>query len=316
MPEHKTRLAIICPVFNEQLMVSTFVDSIKPVLRSLAPKGISPCLVFVDDGSEDQTATEISALLNGDLDIKLIQLSRNFGKEAALSAGIDYAVQQEFDGVILIDVDLQDPVEEIPNMVVAWQEGSDVVLMQRVDRSEDTFFKRNSAKLYYGLFNALSEHKIVENVGDYRLIDYKVAKELTKLEERNRVMKSLIPWVGFQTKILPYKRKSRHAGQTSFNVARLSDLAINSITSHSTKLLRLWGLMGILMFLASVGFAAKIILEKMFFGIEVPGYASLVVITTLIGGVNMLGLAVIGEYVGRIYLESKRRPLYVIKSIS
>jgi Glycosyltransferases involved in cell wall biogenesis len=297
-------------------MVSVFVAAIQPVFDALTATNVSPTLVFVDDGSSDNTSDEVGKLASLNDHIRLIELSRNFGKEAALSAGIDYAVGQKFDGIILIDVDLQDPVEEIPNMVEAWEEGADVVLMQRVDRSEDTIFKRNSAKLYYRLFNALSEHKIVENVGDYRLIDKKVARELTKLEERNRVMKSLIPWVGFETKILPYKRKSRHAGKTSFNVIGLSNLAINSITSHSTTLLRLWGLMGILMFLASLAFAVKIIFEKMIFGIEVPGYASLVVITTLIGGVNMLGLAVIGEYVGRIYLESKRRPLYVIKSIS
>ncbi len=257
MAKSARTLAVICPVFNEQEMVSVFVAAIQPVFDALTATNVSPTLVFVDDGSSDNTSDEVGKLASLNDHIRLIELSRNFGKEAALSAGIDYAVGQEFDGLILIDVDLQDPVEEIPNMVEAWKEGADVVLMQRVDRSEDTIFKRNSAKLYYRLFNALSEHKIVENVGDYRLIDKKVARELTKLEERNRVMKSLIPWVGFETKILPYKRKSRHAGKTSFNVIGLSNLAINSITSHSTTLLRLWGLMGILMFLASLAFASN-----------------------------------------------------------
>lgn len=308
-------LAIICPVFNEQEMVSVFVSAIQPIFTELLEMNLAPVLVFIDDGSSDNTSNEARELAINNKNIRVIELSRNFGKEAALSAGIDYAVSMEFDGIILIDVDLQDPVEEIPNMVKAWQKGADVVLMQRVDRSEDTIFKRTSAKLYYRLFNALSEHKIVENVGDYRLIDKNVARELVKLQERNRVMKSLIPWIGFETKILPYKRQSRYAGKSSFNVLGLSNLAINSITSHSTTLLRLWGLIGMVMFLASLAFAFKIVFEKMIYGIEVQGYASLVVIITLIGGVNMLGLAVIGEYVGRIYLESKRRPLYVIKSI-
>lgn len=268
--------------------------------------------IFIDDGSTDTTLARLRQLVASGMPVKIIELSRNFGKEAALSAGIDHA---EGDAVIPIDVDLQDPPHVIADMITQWEDGWEVVLAQRSDRSTDTLAKSGSASLFYWLHNRFSSPLIPANCGDFRLMDRVVITALRRLPENQRFMKGLFAWVGFRTTAVSYVRETRVAGQSKFNLIRLLDFAIQGFTSFSLAPLRLWHVFGLLASLLSVVFATFIVVRVLVYGIDVPGYASLMTVVLFLGGLQLIGIGVLGEYLGRSYFESKRRPAYIVRKI-
>jgi glycosyltransferase involved in cell wall biosynthesis len=242
----------------------------------------------------------------------IIELSRNFGKEAALTAGINFL---DHDACIILDADLQDPPVHIYEMVKIWKQGFEIVSLRRCNRSSDNLFKRYSSKYFYYIFNMLSDLKIPNNVGDSRLIDRCVVDSLKKLPENNRFMKGLFAWVGFNTYIIDIKRDARSIGNSKMNIFNLLLLAINAITSFSTGLLRFWMYFGFCVSVISFALGSYIFLRYLFVGVELPGYSSIAVILLFVSGIQMIGIGLIGEYIGRIYIESKHRPSYIIKKI-
>ena len=242
--------------------------------------------------------------------IRIINFSRNFGKEAALTAGLDKA---RGEAAIPIDVDLQDPPELIKELVARWREGYDVVLAKRADRTSDSFAKRVSADLFYKLNGKISNVDIPNNVGDFRLMSKRVVEALNQLPENQRFMKGLFAWVGFKTVVIEYVREKREAGQSSFNGWKLWNFALDGITSFSTLPLRIWLYIGALVSFLSFLYGSFIILKTLIFGVDLPGYASLAVIMLFLGGIQLIGIGILGEYIGRIYSESKRRPSYIIE---
>ena len=302
-------ISLVCPVFNEESVVQQFLTGVSKVLSAIDDDSE---IVFVNDGSTDDTFFQFqnSKEIYPGITIKVIDLSRNFGKEAALSAGIDFA---SGDAVIPIDVDLQDPPELIHDMIKRWKQGYDVVLAKRTDRSSDTLSKRTTASWFYKLHNKIAHTPIPENVGDFRLMDRKVVEVLKQLPEKQRFMKGLFAWVGFKTTELEYTRQERTAGETSFNSWRLWNLAIEGITGFSTVPLRVWSYLGVVISLLSFLYGSFIIIKTLILGIDVPGYASILTVVLFLGGVQLIGLGVLGEYIGRIYLETKSRPLYIVR---
>lgn len=302
------KISLIIPVYNEEAAIPIFYNAIKNA-GFLKPYNIE--MIFINDGSRDQTENLINMLENSDSSVKALSFTRNFGKEPALFAGLEHA---EGDAVIPIDVDLQDPIEIIPELIQKWQEGFDVVLAKRVDRSSDSALKRKSAELFYKLHNKISQPKIEENVGDFRLMSREVIENIKQLPERNLFMKGVLSWVGGKTTIVEYTRAERSAGDTKFNGWKLWNLALEGITSFSTAPLRIWTYLGF--FVASFAFiyGVYMMLDKLFFGNPVPGYPSLLVSILFLGGIQLIGIGVLGEYIGRIYIETKQRPKFILKS--
>jgi glycosyltransferase involved in cell wall biosynthesis len=241
-----------------------------------------------------------------------VDLSRNFGKEAALSAGLDFATG---DAVIPMDADLQDPPELIPQMIARWLTGTPVVLAVREDRSSDGWLKRSTSAAFYAVHNRLADTPIPPNAGDFRLIDRSVADVIRALPERQRFMKGLLSWAGFPTEALSYTRPPRASGRTKWNYAKLMNLAVEGITSFSTAPLRVSTVLGAVFALVSMLYGVFIMVRTMVFGVDLPGYASVFVAVAFMGGVQLLSLGVLGEYVGRIYMESKQRPVYVVRAV-
>lgn len=299
-------LSIVVPVLNEQDAVPLFVATITPVLARI---GLRHEIIFVDDGSTDQTVSVIAGLQRDDPRIRLVRLSRNFGKEAALTAGLDFS---SGDAVVPMDVDLQDPPELLIEMVARWREGFDIAFGQRVERAADTRAKRMTAGLFYRVFNAISHQHIDENAGDFRLMSRPVVNATLMLRERNRFMKGLFAWVGFKSIAIPYERPARAAGTTKFNYWKLWNFAIDGITSFSTAPLRVSTYIGGCIALIAFAYTAIIIAQTLLFGRDVPGYASLMVVTLVLGAVQLMSLGIIGEYLGRLYLETKQRPIYLV----
>ena len=301
-------LSIVVPVKNEQESIVTFVDRVASILDEVA-SGREWEILFVDDGSTDATLSMILAAHGRDSRVRALSLSRNFGKEAALSAGLDHA---RGDAVIPMDVDLQDPPEVIAEMVAQWRAGSDVVYGVRRNRSTDPLPKRLTADLYYRTHNRLCADKIPEHAGDFRLLDRKVVDVIRSLPERNRFMKGLFAWAGFKQSAVEYDRAERKSGTSKFNYWKLWTLAIDGITSASTLPLRLWSYVGALIALAAIAYACVVTARTLLFGSVVPGYASLMASILFLGGIQLLSLGVLGEYVGRILIEAKQRPIYVV----
>jgi len=295
---------------NEEEVLPLFFGRVLPVLKQL---GENFEIICVNDGSSDGTLKGLLALSKNETRIRVIDLSRNFGKEAALTCGIDHA---KGDVVIPIDADLQDPPELILEMMKLWQQGFDVVLAQRTDRLSDSLIKRKAAEWFYCLHNAISEPKMAPNVGDFRLMDRKVIEALKKLPERRRFMKGLFSWVGFRQAVIPYARESRRAGSSKFSGWRLWNFALEGITSFSTAPLRIWFYIGLMVALLAFFYGAFIVGKVVLFGRDTPGYASLITIVLFVGGLQLLGLGVLGEYMGRIYSETKRRPIYIVREDS
>lgn len=303
------KISLIIPVLNEEAVIPLFYETVR-AQTALQPYSVE--LVFVNDGSRDGTEKLITDLAKHDSLIILVNFSRNFGKEPALFAGLEYA---SGDVVIPIDVDLQDPIELIPLMLEKYHDGAEVVLAKRSDRSTDTWLKRVTAGLFYKLHNRVSSPQIEENVGDFRLLSRKAVEAVKSLPERQLFMKGVLSWVGFKTEIITYKRKKRAAGESKFNVWKLWNLAIEGLTSFSTAPLRVWSYVGAFVALLSFIYAVFIILDKLINGNAVSGYASIMTVMLFLGGIQLIGIGVLGEYLGRIYMESKERPRYIVSSV-
>lgn len=300
-------ISIIAPCYNEEETIEPFLRRIEEILTQInEPYEI----VFINDGSKDNTLNILLNAKQNFKNIRIINFSRNFGKEAALTAGLDKA---RGEAAIPIDVDLQDPPELIKELVAKWREGYDVVLAKRADRTSDSFAKRVSADLFYKLNGKISNVDIPNNVGDFRLMSKRVVEALKQLPENQRFMKGLFAWVGFKTVAIEYVREKREAGQSSFNGWKLWNFALDGITSFSTLPLRIWLYIGALVSFLSFLYGSFIILKTLIFGVDLPGYASLAVIMLFLGGIQLIGIGILGEYIGRIYSESKRRPSYIIE---
>jgi polyisoprenyl-phosphate glycosyltransferase len=302
-------LSIVVPVKNEEGGILPFVERVGAILEAIAA-GEGWEILFVDDGSTDATLASIVAANQRDPRIRALSLSRNFGKEAALSAGLDHARGA---AVIPMDVDMQDPPEVLPEMVAKWRDGYEMVFGVRRCRDSDGWAKRVTAGLYYRAHNAVSADKIPENAGDFRLLDRKVVEVIRALPERNRFMKGLFAWAGFKQAAVEYDRVERETGTTKFNYWKLWTLALDGITSASTVPLRIWSYVGASVALFAMAYAGFIAAQKLIFGNPVPGYASIMVSVLFLGGVQLISLGVLGEYVGRILTETKQRPLYVVR---
>jgi glycosyltransferase involved in cell wall biosynthesis len=303
-----TRLSLVIPFYNEGSGVSRFFNAISPVLAAVPDTSWE--IVCVDDGSTDDTLALLVAQASCDPRLVVLEFSRNFGKEAALSAGIDAATG---DAVIPMDADLQDPPELIAQMVAAWRGGAEMVLARRIDRTTAGAMTRRTAAWFYQLHNRLSTTKIPENVGDFRLMDRAVVDALKRLPERQRFMKGLFAWVGFRTVTVDYTRPVRAAGVTKFSAWSLWNFAMEGFTSFSTAPLKIWTYVGVVGALLAFCYAVFIILYTLLHGNRVPGYASLLTAVLFFGSVQLISIGVLGEYIGRIYIETKQRPGYIIR---
>ncbi len=302
-------LSVIVPVKNEEDGILPFVGRVGAILEGIAVEGGWEIL-FVDDGSTDATLGAIVAANQRDPRVRALSLSRNFGKEAALSAGLDHARGR---AVIPMDVDMQDPPEVLPEMVAKWRDGHEMVFGIRRCRASDGWAKRLTAGLYYRAHNMVSSDKIPENAGDFRLMDRKVVDVIRAMPERNRFMKGLFAWAGFNQASVEYDRVERETGTTKFNYWKLWTLALDGITSASTVPLRIWSYIGALVAVFALAYGTFLAVSTMIFGNPVPGYASIMVSVLFLGGVQLISLGVLGEYVGRILTETKQRPLYVVR---
>jgi polyisoprenyl-phosphate glycosyltransferase len=300
-------LSVVIPMYNEAQNLDHLFSEIE---ASLAEADCSWEAVCVNDGSRDDTLALLLAHHRRNPAIKIVNLSRNFGKELALSAGLAYCRGA---AVVPLDADLQDPPGLIPTMLARWREGYDVVNAVRASRSGDGFLKRLSASLFYKAYNRVADTKIPPEVGDFRLMDRKVIEVLNTLPERTRFMKGLFAWVGFRRTEVRYDRPQRGAGKTTWNFPRLINFAISGITAFSTVPLRLATWLGAGLFLFALVYIAVLLARVALFGRDTPGYASLMVTVLLFGGLNFTVLGIIGEYVGRVYEEVKRRPLFVVE---
>ncbi|HQT81741.1 MAG: glycosyltransferase [Ferrovum sp. 37-45-19] len=302
-------LSLIVPMHNEAGNIELLYERLH---RVLSPMQITWEMLCINDGSTDNTLDELLKAQLHHSQIIVIDLTRNFGKEAALSAGIDFA---KGEAAIPIDADLQDPPEIIPQMIDLWHKGFDVVLAKRKTRDGDSFVKRNTAHWFYTIINQLSEVDIPQDTGDFRLISRPVLNALKQLPERRRFMKGLFAWVGFKTAEIEYERPERHTGQTKFNYWKLWNFALEGITSFSDAPLKIASYFGILVSLLSFLYAIKIVADTLLYGNPVKGYPSLIVAILFFSGVQLIALGVIGEYLGRIYSESKQRPIYLVRNI-
>jgi glycosyltransferase involved in cell wall biosynthesis len=304
-------LSIVVPVKDEEQAIAPFIARVREVLGGVPDlAGGQFEILFIDDGSSDGTLEAIRLAHTNDVRVRAISFSRNFGKEAALTAGIEHARGA---AVVPMDVDLQDPPEVLPEMIAKWRGGFEIVYGVRNDRASDSLPKRLTADLYYRAHNWLSNDKIPEHAGDFRLLDRKVIDAIMRMPERNRFMKALFAWAGFRQTSVAYSRAPRATGTTKFRYWQLWTFALDGITSSSTVPLRVWSYVGGLVALFALAYAMFIAVRTLVFGIDVPGYASLMVSVLFLGGLQLLSLGVLGEYVGRILIETKGRPLYVIR---
>lgn len=303
-------VSLIVPVHNEEATIKPFLDAVRQAVEPLAQQGITFDFIFINDGSRDKTLDRLIEEQAAEPRIRIIDLSRNFGKEAAMTAGLDAC---NSDAAIPIDCDLQDPPNVIPLLVEKWCEGYEVVLAKRADRSSDGFLKHRSASMFYRFHNLIASQKIPHDVGDFRLMDRQVLDALRTLPERRRFMKGLFAWVGFKTATVEYVRDARIAGTSKFSGWRLWNFALEGITSFSTLPLEIWTYVGAGISAFSFVYGAFTIIKTMVFGIDVPGYASLLVSMLFLGGIQLLGIGILGQYLGRVYSEIKQRPIYIVR---
>jgi len=304
-----TRLTVIAPAYNEAGIVATFHARLTAVLDGL--DDVTAEVLYVDDGSSDGTARALHALADADPRVAVLELSRNFGKEAAMSAGLDHA---QGDWVVVIDTDLQDPPELIPALLQKAAEGYDTVYARRRLRHGETWLKRRSAQAFYRVLGRLSGRvAIPPDTGDFRLMSGRVVEALKTLREQHRFMKGIFAWVGFPAAPLDYEREPRAAGQTSFSYWRLWNFALEGITSYSTAPLRLATYFGLAVALAAFVAGLWIVAKTLIWGDPVRGYPSLMVTVLLLGGVQLVFIGILGEYLGRVFGESKQRPLYFVQ---
>lgn len=310
-------LSIIVPCYNESEVVEKFFSAMVGNNGILNNLGLNCELVFINDGSKDNTLELLKAQKEiysnkSNLDIKIVNLSRNFGKEAAMSAGFSVASGE---AIVPMDADLQHPASLIPKFVELWRQGYDVVLAKRVNRQDESALKRFCSSIFYKLNNKISEIEIPQNVGDFRLFTKKVLNAINSLPENQRFMKGIFAWVGFRSITIEYEEQERIAGSSKFNGWKLWNFALQGITGFGTLPLRIWTYIGFIVSFLAFIYASFLILRTLIMGIDLPGYASLVVIILFLGGLQLIGIGILGEYVGRIYMESKRRPPFIIDEI-
>jgi len=301
-------LSLVVPFYNEQAVLARFFARVLPELERIP--GIRFEILCVNDGSRDGTLDGLVAASEVDARVRVVDLTRNFGKEAALTAAI---FEARGDLIVPFDADLQDPPEVVARLVDKWREGYDVVLARRASRDTDSPFKRWTALVFYRIHNDIADVPIPENVGDFRLFTRSVAESLKALPESCRFMKGLFAWVGFRTAVVEYRRAARAAGASHFSGWKLWNFALEGITSFSTLPLRVWTYLGVSVALFALVRALWLVVRTLLYGVDVPGYASLATAILLLGGIQLIGIGVLGEYIGRIYLESKGRPIYLVR---
>ena len=308
-PSRPSRPAIssVVPAFNEAANLGPLLAGLTAQLAALTDRWE---VIVIDDGSRDATPAAMAPWLMQP-GVRYVRLSRNFGKEAALTAGIDKAAG---DVVLLMDADLQHPASLVPQMLDAWLRGADMVCAARASRADESWAKRLGTAIFYQLVNRNAAVPIPVDAGDFRLMDRRVVDALKSLPERNRFMKGLYAWVGFQNEIIPYVPAERLAGTSSFSLRNLSKLAFTGVTAFTNAPLRLWSAVGVVIALFALAFGFWIIVEHFFFGSDVPGWATLVCSMMFFSGVQLLSIGILGEYVGRIFDEVKQRPVYVVGS--
>ena len=307
--EQKKILSIVSPVYNEAENLGEFYSR---VINATDNLNLEIEIIYINDGSQDSTIDIITKQRQIDNRITIIDLSRNFGKEIALTAGLDYSSGE---AVIVIDADLQDPPELIPKLVEKWSEGYDVVNAKRIKRKGESLLKKVMSYIYYRLLFYLSDINVPRDTGDFRLLNKNALDALLKLREKHRYMKGLFVWVGFKQKEIEYEREARFKGKTKWGFFSLFNLAFDGLTSFSIMPLRLASTIGFLSALIGFFYGAVIVFKTLFFHEPVAGFTSLVVLITFFGGIQLLSIGIIGEYIGRIFNETKNRPLYVVKNI-
>lgn len=303
-------LIILVPVYNEQESIELFFKAVEPELEKL---GLDYGYLFVDDGSKDNTLEVLKAHAAKNPAVKYISLSRNFGKEAAMLCGLQHTHAKS---VVPMDIDLQDPPAVIADFVAKWKEGYDMVYGVRADRTSDGFIKKLVSESFYKIHNIFAPRPLPHNTGDFRLLDAKVLAAIKKIDENTLFMKGLFNWVGFKSIGVQYTRPKRSAGATKWSYWKLWNFALDGIFNASTLPLRLWTYFGAVVAMLSFVYAAWIILKVFMYGKDVPGYASLAVLILFFGGVQLISIGVLGEYIGRIFAEAKRRPAYIINESS
>ena len=304
--EARHSISVVVPVYDEAMVLPEFHRRLAAALDALDANAE---IIYVDDGSRDASATLLAGLHATDPRVAVIGLSRNFGKEVAMTAGIDHA---QGDAVIVIDADLQDPPELIGEMVRAWRDGADVVLMRRAHRAEESLLKRSTAAAFYRVIGRLSAIDIPEDVGDFRLMSRRAVQAFRRLPERSRFMKGLFAWIGFPTRELVYDRDGRFAGKSKWNYWKLWNFALEGITSFSAAPLKIASYVGFLTALVAFAYGTYVIGKTLLYGDPVRGYPTLVVVVLFLGGLQLMALGIIGEYLARMFVEVKQRPLYLV----
>ncbi len=304
-----TDLAVIVPVYDEVQSIEQFHNELLTVLGTL---GLVWRVLYVDDGSCDGSSDVLERLASLDGHISVIELSRNFGKEAAITAGLDFT---DSDAVVIMDADLQHPPEMIVEFVKHWRNGTDVVFARRRNRYIESVLKRVGSRLFYKILRYSSDVDIPEDVGDFRLMSRRAVEAVRKLRERHRFMKGLFAWIGFEQKYVEYDCVSRSAGHSKWGLGQLMNFALDGVTSFSIRPLRISSIFGAVIAILSFFYGSWIIIKTLVFGDPVPGFPSLMVVILFLGGIQLLALGLIGEYIGRTFGESKRRPIYVVKDI-
>ena len=300
-------ISVVVPVYNEEEVLPAFHKRTSAVLDSMS---IAAEVVYVNDGSDDNTLAVLKDLRERDSRVAIVELSRNFGKEIALTAGLDHA---KGSAVIVIDADLQDPPELMPTLVKDWQDGFDVVYAKRSTREGETFLKKATAHAFYRLISRVSRVEMPEDVGDFRLLSRQTVDSLKQLREQHRFMKGLFAWIGYSQKAVLYQREPRFAGRSKWNYWRLWNFAIEGITSYTIAPLKVATYVGIAIALLGFAYAGVIVYRTLMYGNPVAGYPSLIVLILFLGGVQLITLGMIGEYLGRVFDETKRRPLYFVR---
>lgn len=299
-------LSVVVPMYNEEEVIETTYAKLTEVLEAT---GESYELVFVNDGSRDRTAAIVRGMCARDARVKLLDFARNFGHQIAVTAGMDHASGR---AVVLIDADLQDPPALIPQMLALWREGYDVVYGKRISRQGETWFKKTTAKWFYRTLAAMTSVNIPVDTGDFRLMDRKVCDALSGMRERSRFIRGMVAWAGYRQIGLEYAREERFAGETKYPLRKMVRLSLDAITSFSTKPLKLAGILGFLLSAAGFIYLIVVICQRIFTDTTTAGWTSLIVISLFFHGITLSLLGVLGEYIGRIYEESKRRPLYLV----
>lgn len=303
----KKLVTILVPAYNEQEVLHLLYDRLKNIMDDNINYNFE--ILFVNDGSKDNTLNIIQELRENDRRVCYVNLSRNYGKETAMMAGLDYS---KGDCVIILDADLQDPPELIPEMLKYWEEGFDDVYAKRRSRKGESFLKKFTSKMYYALLQLVTKIEIQKDTGDFRLLDRRCVEALKQIRESQRYTKGLFSWIGYNKKEILFDRDPRAAGKTKWNYGKLINLSIDGLTSFTTAPLRFAAIIGIIVSLIGFFYMLIIIFKTLFFGIDVAGYASTLVVILFLGGLQLIFLGVIGEYLGRAFYESKHRPLYFI----